>query len=187
MRLTYLLVDVGSRVLRQLLIHHTATPTCTLDQYLAKHKSTLNNLLKRKVLHQSQMDILFPPNLGNTNLEDYDVTLLSALLNNVVPSLTQQEEDMIKHLREDRNKLYGHAKSCKMNAMEYQTCWKIISSILITLSQQCGDPDFENVISQEIQQIQVSAIPTGSYLDILKTWFSLVETVKGSLQTVQGS
>ncbi|KAK3607774.1 hypothetical protein CHS0354_040678, partial [Potamilus streckersoni] len=146
MRLTYLLVDVGSRVLRQLLNHHTVTPTCTLDQYLANNRSTLVSLLKRKVLHQPQMDILFPPNGGNTNLEDYDVTLLSTLFNNVVPSLTQQEESMIKSLREDRNNLYGHAKSCKMNASEYQTCWNSISSTLTTLIQQCGDPNFQNEI-----------------------------------------
>ncbi|KAK3611478.1 hypothetical protein CHS0354_039089 [Potamilus streckersoni] len=187
MRVTYLLVDIGSRVLRRLLSHHTVTPTCTLDQYLAKCRSTINSLLKRKVLHQSQMDILFPPNGGNTNIEDYDVTLLSALFNNMVPSLSQQEEGMIKCLREDRNKLYGHAKSCKMNAIEYQNCRKSISSTLITLSQQCGDPNFENDIAQEIQQIQVAAIPTGSYLDILKTWFNMIEAMEGTLQTIKGS
>ncbi|KAK3606663.1 hypothetical protein CHS0354_021186 [Potamilus streckersoni] len=187
MHITYLLVDVGSRILRKLLCHHTVTPTCTLDQYLANNRNKINSLLKRKVLHQSQMDILFPPSGANTNMDDYDVTLLSALFNNIVPGLNPQEENMIKSLREDRNTLYGHAKSCKMNASYYQTCWNSISSTMTTLSQYCGDPNFQNEILQELQRTQVSAVPTGSYLDILKTWFSKIETAEGSLETVMGS
>ncbi|KAK3598936.1 hypothetical protein CHS0354_036252 [Potamilus streckersoni] len=187
MSITYLLVDVGSRILRKLLCHHTVTPACTLDQYLANNMNKINSLLKRKVLHQSQMDILFPPSGANTNIEDYDVTLLSALFNNIVPGLNPTEDNMIKSLREDRNILYGHAKSCKMNASEYQTCWSSISSTLITLSQHCGDPSFQNKMVQEIQRTYVSVIPTGFYLDIHKTWFSKIETAEGSLETVKGS
>ncbi|KAL3855955.1 hypothetical protein ACJMK2_015152, partial [Sinanodonta woodiana] len=96
--IAHLLVDVGSRVLRQLLSHHTVTPTCTLDQYLANHKNKINRL--SKVFNQSLMDIMFPPNGAATNLDDYDITLLSAIFQNFVPTLSQQEKDMIKRLRE---------------------------------------------------------------------------------------
>ncbi|KAK3587463.1 hypothetical protein CHS0354_007955 [Potamilus streckersoni] len=157
MCIAYLLVDVGSRVLRQLLSHHTVTSTCTLDQYLAKHRNTINSL--RRVFNQSQMDIMFPPNGDDTNLDDYDITLLSALFNNIVPTLSQQEKDMIKCLREERNKLYGHAKSCQINSSDFQTYCNDISSTLTTLSQQCGDTVFEAKILQEIHCTQVSAIP----------------------------
>ncbi|KAL3854278.1 hypothetical protein ACJMK2_013552 [Sinanodonta woodiana] len=182
MCIAYLLVDVGSRVLRQLLSHHTVTSTSTLDQYLAKHMNTLNSL--KRVFNQSQMDIMFPPNGVATNLDDYDITLLSALFQNIVPALSKQEKDMIKILREERNKLYGHAKSCQINDNDFQTYWKDISSTLTTLSQQCKDTAFEAKILQEIQRVQVSAIPAGTYLDILKTWFEKIETVDGVLQNV---
>ncbi|KAL3854279.1 hypothetical protein ACJMK2_013553 [Sinanodonta woodiana] len=182
MCIAYLLVDVGSRVLRQLLSHHTVTSTSTLDQYLAKHMNTLNSL--KRVFNQSQMDIMFPPNGDDTNLDDYDITLLSALFQNIVPALSKQEKDMIKILREERNKLYGHARSCQINANDFQTYWKDISSTLTTLSQQCKDTAFEAKILQEIQRVQVSAIPAGTYLDILKTWFEKIETVDGVLQNV---
>ncbi|KAL3854271.1 hypothetical protein ACJMK2_013545, partial [Sinanodonta woodiana] len=182
MSTAYLLVDVGSRVLRQLLGHHTVTPTCTLDQYLAKYRNKINSL--KRVFNQSQMDIMFPPNGDDTNLDDYDITLLSAIFQNIVPTLSQQEKDMIKTLREERNKLYGHAKSCQLNANDFQTYWKDISSTLTTLSQQCKDTAFEAKILQEIQRTKVSAIPAGTYLDILKTWFEKIEIVEGVLHNV---
>ncbi|KAL3854533.1 hypothetical protein ACJMK2_013798, partial [Sinanodonta woodiana] len=182
MCIAYLLVDVGSRVLRQLLSHHTVTATSTLDQYLAKNMNTLNRL--KRVFNQSQMDIMFPPTGKDTNLDDYDITLLSALFQNIVPTLSKQEKDMIKTLREERNKLYGHAKSCHLNANDFQTYWKDISSTLTTLSQQCRDTAFEAKILQEIQRVQVSASPAGTYLDILKTWFEKIETFEGVLQNV---
>ncbi|KAL3854589.1 hypothetical protein ACJMK2_013853 [Sinanodonta woodiana] len=182
MCIAYLLVDVGSRVLRQLLRHHTVTATSTLDQYLAKNKSTIQSL--RRVFNQSQMDIMFPPNGDDTNLDDYDITLLSALFQNIVPTLSQQEKDMIKRLREERNKLYGHAKSCQIGANDFQTYWNGISSTLTTLSQQCGNTAFEAKILQEIQRTKVSAIPAGSYLGILTTWFDLIESFKDELQDV---
>ncbi|KAL3854567.1 hypothetical protein ACJMK2_013831 [Sinanodonta woodiana] len=182
MCIAYLLVDVGSRVLRQLLSHHTVTSTCTLDQYLAKNMNTLNRL--KRVFNQSQMDIMFPPTGKDTDLDNYDITLLSALFQNIVPTLNKQEKDMIQRLREERNKLYGHAKSCHISANDFQTYWKDISSTLITLSQQCNDTDFEAKILQEIQRTQLSAIPAGSYLDIFKTWFGKIETVEGLIQNM---
>ncbi|KAL3854629.1 hypothetical protein ACJMK2_013890, partial [Sinanodonta woodiana] len=182
MCIAYLLVDVGSKVLRQLLIHHTVTSTCTLGQYLVKNMNTINRLTR--VFNQSQKDIMFPPTGNDTNIDDYDITLLSALFQNIVPALSQPEKDMIKRLREERNKLYAHAKSCQISANDFQTYWNDISLILTTLSQQCGDTAFEAKILQEIQRTKVSAIPAGSYLGILKTWFDMIESVKDELQDV---
>ncbi|KAL3855961.1 hypothetical protein ACJMK2_015158 [Sinanodonta woodiana] len=128
------------------------------------------------------MDIMFPPNGSATNLDDYDITLLSAIFQNFVPTLSQQEKDMIKRLREVRNKLYAHANSCQISASDFQTYWNDISSTLTTLSKQCKDTAFETKISQEIKCTQVSAIPAGAYLDILKTWF---ESVKDEVDSVK--
>ncbi|KAL3854625.1 hypothetical protein ACJMK2_013886 [Sinanodonta woodiana] len=182
MCIVYLLVDVGPRVLRQLLSHHIVTSTCTLGQYLAKNISTINRLTR--VFNPSLMDIMFPPNGDDTNLDTYDITLLTAIFQNIVPSLSKQEKDMIQRLREERNKLYAHAKSCQIDVNDFQTYWNDISSILTTLSQQCGDTAFEAKILQEIQRTKVSAIPAGSYLDILKTWFGRIETVEDELQNM---
>ncbi|KAL3887644.1 hypothetical protein ACJMK2_000040 [Sinanodonta woodiana] len=176
MCIAYLLNDVGSKVLRQLL-YDMVTPTCTLDQHFANNRRKIDKLLKKKVLNASQMDIMFPPNGDPTNLTDYDITLLSALFNNIMPSLGIQEKNLIKSLRENRNKLYGHTKSCKMNASDFQTCWSDISSTLTTLSQQCVDTKFKNEISVEIQQTQV---PDASYLSMIHTLYSRIERLESS-------
>ncbi|KAL3865350.1 hypothetical protein ACJMK2_006948 [Sinanodonta woodiana] len=178
MCIAYLLNDVGSKVLRQL-FHDMVTHTCTLGQHLANNKNKIDSLLKKKVLNASQMDIMFPPNGDPTNLTDYDITLLSALFNNIMPSLGHQEKNLIKSLRENRNKLYGHTKSCKMNASDFQTCWSDISSTLITLSQQCVDTKFTNDISVEIQQTQV---PDASYLSMIHTLYSKIERIEQKLE-----
>ncbi|KAL3854630.1 hypothetical protein ACJMK2_013891, partial [Sinanodonta woodiana] len=182
MCIAYLLVDVGSRVLRQLLSHHTVTSTCTLGQYLARNISTINSL--RRVFNLSLIYIMFPPNGDDTNLYDYDITLLTAIFQNIVPSLSKQEEDMIQRLREERNKLHVHAKSCQISASDFQTYWNAVSLILTTLSQQCGDTDFEAKILQEIQLTKISAIPAGSYLGLLKTWFDMIQNVTSRLQAL---
>ncbi|KAL3865345.1 hypothetical protein ACJMK2_006943 [Sinanodonta woodiana] len=128
---------------------------------------------------------MFPPNGDDTNLDEYDITLLSAIFQNIVPTLNQQEMDMIQRLREERNKLYGHAKSCQISANDFQTYWDNICSTLTTLSQQSGDTDFEAKIFQEIQRIQIARIPAGSYLGILKTWFDMTESIKDELKSVK--
>ncbi|KAL3854524.1 hypothetical protein ACJMK2_013789 [Sinanodonta woodiana] len=183
MCIAHLLVDVGSRVLRQLLRHHTVTSTCTLDQYLAKHRNTINSL--KRFFNQSQMDIMFPPNGVSTDLDNYDITLLSAIFQNIVPTLSQQEKDMIKRLREERNKLYGHANSCQISANDFQTYCKDISLTLTGLSQQCGDTAFEAEILHETQCTQISAIPAGSNLDILNIWCGRMQNVEGVLQDMR--
>ncbi|KAK3598151.1 hypothetical protein CHS0354_030674 [Potamilus streckersoni] len=97
------------------------------------------------------MDILFQPNGDNTNLDDYEITLLSAFFNNI---------DKIKYLQKDRDTLYGNDESCHINGSDCQTYWNVIS---VPMTQ------FEANIIKEIQHIQISSIPVLSYQDILKT------------------
>ncbi|KAL3878079.1 hypothetical protein ACJMK2_035711 [Sinanodonta woodiana] len=181
--IAYLLNDVGSKVLRQL-FHDMVTANCTLDQHLANNRSIIDRLLKNKVLNASQMDIMFPPNGDPTNLTDYDITLLSALFINIMPSLGHQDKILIQCLRDNRNTRYGHTKSCKMNASDFQTCWSDISSTLVTLSQQCGDTKFKNEISMEIKQTQV---PDASYLSMIHTLYIKMERIEQRLESINTS
>ncbi|KAL3889375.1 hypothetical protein ACJMK2_001719 [Sinanodonta woodiana] len=181
MHIACLLVNVGSKVLRRLLLYHTVTPTCTLDQYLANKRIDIDNLRKKRILNKSQMDILFPPG-GTTNLGDYDITLLSALLTNIVSNISLQQLNMIQFLRDKRNEIFAHAKSVTVNANDYLTFWNDICRELEALSKQCGDPDFENEISKEIQGIQVSTVQGTSLLDTLQTHPRRVETLEKLVQ-----
>ncbi|KAL3889154.1 hypothetical protein ACJMK2_001508 [Sinanodonta woodiana] len=176
-----LLVNVGSKVLRRLLLFHTVTPTCTLDQYLANKRIDLDNLRKKRILNKSQMDILFPPS-GITSLGDYDITLLSALFTNIVPNISQQHLDMIHYLRDKRNEIFAHAPSVAVNLNNYQTFWNDIYTRLEALSKQCNDPDFEKEISKEIQGIQGSTFQDKWLQDILQSLSGRMENIEMILQ-----
>ncbi|KAL3889155.1 hypothetical protein ACJMK2_001509, partial [Sinanodonta woodiana] len=181
MHIACLLVNVGSKVLRRLLLFHTVTPTCTLDQYLANKRIDLDNLRKKRILNKSQMDILFPPS-GITSLGDYDITLLSALFTNIVPNISQQHLDMIHYLRDKRNEIFAHAPSVAVNLNNYQTFWNDIYTRLEALSKQCNDPDFEKEISKEIQGIQGSTFQDKWLQDILQSLSGRMENIEMILQ-----
>ncbi|KAL3888212.1 hypothetical protein ACJMK2_000588, partial [Sinanodonta woodiana] len=157
MHIACLLINVGSRVLKRLLLYHTVTPTCTLDQYLANKRIDIDNLRKRRIINKSQMDILFPPG-ASSNLGDYDISLLSALFTNIVPNISQHELNMIQFLRDKRNEIFAHTKSVTVSSNDYQTFWNDICKTLEALCKQCNDPDFQNEILREIQGIQVSTV-----------------------------
>ncbi|KAL3889179.1 hypothetical protein ACJMK2_001530 [Sinanodonta woodiana] len=183
MHIACLLVNVGSKVLRRLLLYHTVTPTCTLDQYLAKKRIDIDNLRKRKILNKSQMAILFPQG-GTTNMGDYDITLLSALFTNIVPNISPQQLNMIQSLRDKRNEIFAHAKSVTVNSNDYQTLWNDICRDLDALSKPCGDPDFDNEISKEIDSILVSTVQGTTLLDTIKTHPRRMETLEKLVQYV---
>ncbi|KAK3598937.1 hypothetical protein CHS0354_036253 [Potamilus streckersoni] len=186
MHIACLLVNVGSRVLRRLLLYHTVMPGCTLDQYLANNRIDIDDLRKRKILNKSQIDILFPPG-GSTNLADYDITLLSALFTNVVLTVSLQELNMIQFLRDKRNVIFAHAKSVAVNLNVYQTFWNDICRTLEVLSKQCNDPDFENEILKEIQGIKVSTVQGTSFLDALQACPRRIETLERLVQALISS
>ncbi|KAL3889191.1 hypothetical protein ACJMK2_001539, partial [Sinanodonta woodiana] len=185
MHIACLLVNVGTRVLRRLLHFHTVTPTCTIDQYLDKNITDIDNLRKRKILNKSQMAILFPTN-GITNVADYDITLLSALFTNIVHSISQQQLDMIQSLRDKRNEI-AHAESVKVNLKDYRRLLNAIRKSLVALSRQCNDSEFENEITREIRGIQLSSVQGTSLFDTLQTHHIRMETLESLVQDLISS
>ncbi|KAL3861379.1 hypothetical protein ACJMK2_007415 [Sinanodonta woodiana] len=151
MKVFSLVVDVGSKVLRRLLIYYTVTPNRTLDQYLNSQKKPIADLKKKSVLRKDQIDILFPQK-GSTDLSKYDITLASALLCNIVPALDQQDEPKVKGLRQERNNLM-HATSTEMNITDFKNKWTNITTDLTDLVQCFQDNDFEKEIRRAIMQI----------------------------------
>ncbi|KAL3892182.1 hypothetical protein ACJMK2_004416 [Sinanodonta woodiana] len=150
-RVSSLLLDVGTKVLRKVLIYYTTTSLCTLDQYMKKNKPDILDLNKKKVLTNTQVDIIFP-SIGQTKIRKYDITLASVLLNNIYPSLCPQEKKMITDLRTERNNL-AHSHSTMMKEQEFQTKWTHIINLLTDLSKLCNDPNFDSEIQKEIQDI----------------------------------
>ncbi|KAL3890768.1 hypothetical protein ACJMK2_003046 [Sinanodonta woodiana] len=153
-RVSSLLLDVGSKVLRKVLIYYTTTSLCTMDQYMKKKEPDILDLKKKKVLTKTQVDIIFPQN-GQTDINEYDITLVSALLNNIYPSLGPQDKQIITNLRSERNNL-AHSHSTMMTEQEFQKRWTDINTILSDLCKLCNDHSFVNEIQNEIQNILLS-------------------------------
>ena len=73
-KLSRLLIDGGTMVLRT--IFNRYHPPTNLLANLNTNYHTLNNLLKRRVLHKPQWDLLFPPGGAIPDSNTFDITLV---------------------------------------------------------------------------------------------------------------
>lgn len=80
-KLSRLIVDGGTLVLRKAFDGYH--PPANLAADLKSWYSTLNNLLRRRVLNQSQWEKLFPPGGATPESSTFDITLLFLLLTNI--------------------------------------------------------------------------------------------------------
>ncbi|KAK3596223.1 hypothetical protein CHS0354_033058 [Potamilus streckersoni] len=138
-RISSLVIDIGTKVLRKVLLHFT---NASLDEYMTNNKPDILELRSKKVLTQAQTDI-----------DQYDITLASALLSNIYPSLSQQEKQIIADLRRQRNYL-AHYPSTRMSKQDFQTQWIQVTRTLTELCNLCNDSNFENNVQKEIKDIQ---------------------------------
>ncbi|KAK3598395.1 hypothetical protein CHS0354_019798 [Potamilus streckersoni] len=156
-RISCLLVDIGTQVLRRLLYFYAVTRDCTLVEFLKNNEKDIRDLRKKTILTKPQLDEIFPIT-GTTDSRKYDISLTSALLLNVVKNLDPQVERAIKDVKNDRNLYQAHASSARMNSSDFSTHWTRISKNLIYLCRCCRDPDFEDHISEEIKRIKQSGL-----------------------------
>ncbi|KAK3592281.1 hypothetical protein CHS0354_034049 [Potamilus streckersoni] len=152
-RICSLVLDVGSKVLRELLTCCTTPANCKLDQYMRASRAQILQLQRKRVLTQVQVDIIFPPG-GQTDINEYDISLASALLNNIY-TFGQQEKQLIIDLRTQRNEL-AHTRSTKMSEKDFQIKWKKVETILKDLCRLCNDPKVDSKVQKEILDIQKS-------------------------------
>ncbi|KAL3857706.1 hypothetical protein ACJMK2_012348 [Sinanodonta woodiana] len=152
-RFSSLVIDIGTKVLRKILIHYTNT---SLDEYMKNNERDILKLRPKKILTQAQVDIILPQ-IGQTDPEQYDITIASALLSNIYPLLGQQEKQLIADLRTQRNDL-AHYTSTRMSEHDFKTKWTRVTSILTDLSIFCNDLDFKNDIQKEIKDIQQTGL-----------------------------
>ncbi|KAL3887952.1 hypothetical protein ACJMK2_000337 [Sinanodonta woodiana] len=95
-------------------------------------------------------------------------------------SVSHQQRIMIQTLQDKINTIYALALSVKksVNLNDYMAIWNDICRLLEALSKECGDSDFENEISREIQNIQVSTVQGTSLLDKLRRHPSMVKDLE---------
>ena len=185
-RLSRLLIDGGTMVLRKIFDRYH--PPADLQANLNANYGTLNNLLKRRVLHQPQWDLLFPPGGATPDSNTFDITLLFLLLNSICglspppsgwhtkPSASDNSvEANLARIKSFRNELYGHVSTTGMDTPTFSALWQEISAVLVAL----GLPQ------AEIDRLKAEHCGEEDFLDLLFKWADSEEDIKSQLRDIR--
>ena len=187
-KLSRLLIDGGSTVLRK--IFDTCHPPANLLADLNANYHTLSNLLRRRVLHKPQWDLLFPPGGATPDSNTFDITLLFLLLTNICglppppsgwhtkpPASDTSVEANLARIKFFRNELHGHVTTTDIDTPTFSTLWLEISAILVAL----GLPQ------AEIDRLKAERCGEEDFIDVLFEWADSEEDIKSQLRDIHQS
>ena len=187
-KLSRLLIDGGTTVLRNVFDHHH--PPANLASDLNANYSILNNLFRRRVLNGRQWDKLFPPGGGEPDSNTFDITLLFRLLTNICglspppsgwhtkPSSADNSlEANLARVKIFRNELYGHVTSTGVDATSFSTFWQEIAITLHSLGLD----------QAEIDRLKAERGGEQDYFDVLMKWVDSEGHIQKKLKDIQTS
>ena len=185
-KLSRLLIDGGTMVLRK--IFDGYHPPANLQANLNANYGTLNDLLRRRVLHRPQWHLLFPPGGATPDSNTFDITLLFLLLNSICglspphlgwhtkPSASDTSvEANLARIKFFRNELYGHVTTTGMDTPTFSSLWQEISALLVAL----GLPQ------AEIDRLKAEHCGEEDFLDVLYKWADSEEDIKSQLRDIR--
>ena len=182
-KLSRLLIDGGTKVLRNVFNRHH--PPSNLVADLNANYSTLNNLLRRRVLNGHQWDKLFPPGGAAPDSNTFDITLLFLLLTNICalsppptgwhtkpPPSDNSHEANLARVKYFRNVLYGHVPNTGVDTHSFAVLWREISAVLVALGLH----------QSEIDRLKAERGGEEDYLDALCEWADCEIDIKTQLK-----
>ncbi|CAH3130664.1 unnamed protein product [Pocillopora meandrina] len=185
-KLSRLLIDGGTTVLRSIFngYHSPASLSAALNaNYL-----TLQNLLRRRILHKPQWDLLFPPSGAPPDSQTFDITLLFQLLTNICglspphsgwhkkpPISDNSLEANLARIKFYRNELYGHVTTTGIADPTFLTLWHEIRVVLVALGLQPA----------EIDRLKAEHCGEQEFLDALLEWADSEEDIKSQLKDIR--
>ena len=155
-KLSRLLIDGGTTVLRSVFDHYHPPANLTANLSSKHIYSVLTKLRKRNILNGSQWDKLFPPPGGGTpNSINFDITLLFLLLTKICglspppsgswhkmpPVSDTSTEANLARIKYYRNVLYGHVTTTGIQSSVFDVKWQEISSVLVSLGLSQSEVD----------------------------------------------
>ena len=184
-KLSRLLIDGGTKVLRK--VFNSYHSPANLVAALNSNYTTLNNLLKKRVLHKTQWDQLFPPAGGVPDSNTFDITLLFVLLTNICglhpppsgwhtkpPPTDLSLEANLARTKYFRNELHGHVTTTGLNTATFTALWNEISAVLVALGHD----------QAEIDRLKAECSGEEDYLNVLFEWANSEEEIKSQLHEV---
>ena len=184
-KLSRLLIDGGTTVLRNVFDRYH--PPANLAAGLLANYLTLNALKTRRVLHQPQWDLLFPPGGAIPDSNTFDITLLFLLLTNICglspplsgwhkppPSSDTSQEANLTRVKLFRNELYGHVTSTGVQTALFNVKWQEISKVLVDLGLN------------KAEVVRLKAAPCGEdFISAVIEWVKSDEEIKSQLREVR--
>ncbi|CAC5378634.1 unnamed protein product [Mytilus coruscus] len=181
-RMSLLLTGISPRAARALFDHEFA-PSC-LDSSLKKEYNKLKDLQKKRVINQSQWNLLFPRFPDVPDSKTFDVTLIITLLRNLtdltpphggfdhLPSdnETTPTSDLarIKYYRND----LAHRDEGKVDSTTFTTAWDNITNAISRLGGQPMKQECDNlkvkILDQTNQEIMLDIKRSNSEIMELK-------------------
>ena len=184
-KLSRLLIDGGTMVLRKIFDRYH--PPANLLADLNANYHTLNNLLRRRVLHKPQWDLLFPPGGATPDSNTFDITLLFLLLTSICGLLPPPSgwhtkpaasdtsvEAYLVRIKFFRNELYGHVTTTGIDTPTFSALWLELSAVLVAL----GLPQ------AEINRLKAEHCGEEDFLDVLFEWAESEEDIKKKLEEI---
>ena len=185
-KLSRLLIDGGTMVLRK--IFDGYHPPANLQANLNANYGTLNDLLRRRVLHRPQWHLLFPPGGATPDSNTFDITLLFLLLVHIcglssppsgwhtkaAASDTSVEANLAR-IKFFRNELYGHVTTTGIDKVTFSTLWQEISAALVAL----------DLPQAEIDRLKAEHCGEEDFLDVLFEWAESEVDIKSQLRDIR--
>ena len=182
-RLVRLIVDVGSKVLRDVLVHIIKPDT--IDTVLQANVQTINRLYhgRPKILFDNEFTLLTetPP-----NPEKFDITLLVKICRNICPAICPhlippnydwspqsspgQNDislaDDIYRMREYRNSIFAHISNTTVPYVKFLDLWTEIKAVVCRMSIH-GSPGLKQDIDNTIYKLQTENVNPSSLKGLL--------------------
>ena len=185
-KLSRLLIDGGTMVLREIFDRYH--PPAKLQANLNANYGTLNDLLRRRVLHRPQWYLLFPPGGAIPDSNTFDISLLFLLLTSICRlspppsgwhtnphgSDTSVEANLAR-IKFFRNELYGHVATTGIDEANFSALWQEISAVLVAL----GLPQ------AEIDRLEAEHCGEEDFLDVLFEWAKSEKDIKSQLRDIK--
>ncbi|XP_046857550.1 uncharacterized protein LOC124450947 [Xenia sp. Carnegie-2017] len=177
-RLSKLIINKGTQALKTTLQSLLKPSSLAGKLKDPSTKKTLTSL-KFKVIKKEQWDLLYP-SIGDPDIENFDITLLTVLLRNIcglkaphggwdnLPSSSETSiSDNIARIKFYRNKVYGHITTTSVNDSKFEKLWQEISKALVGLGIQ----------QTEIDEVMIAPLTTDEayYIEMLKEWYKTEE------------
>ena len=168
-KLRRLVIDGGTQALRKFL--QKCHPGKSIQTILAAEKHKISPL-KGKVINQTQWDVLYPTPPNTTDINNFDITLLSILLRNICgltapatgwvnePNACDlSNEANIVRVRLFRNEVHAHITETGVSTTDFEDYWKKIIPVLVSLGidqaqteilkvEECGEEIIQRVMNE---------------------------------------